>query len=206
MKNRRDAKFEATHFVFSDERRYPLPQPHLFGKVDFVEGQMDDTETVPRVPDDGSFAAVEDGQLEGSVHQLSLGDVENEFLVELRVRRSPLDLRVELASSVRQEADPTVGIDRRTSSGGQRWRIQVLGADYANGQQRQFDLVDDGKIDGAAVLLLNAAKLLLLADQRLKKINNEWLKKAHTTLRQTDTHTSRAVYHPLSINRAIDHS
>lgn len=192
VKNCRDPKFKTTHFVFSDERRYPLPQPDLFGEVDFVEGQMDDSETVPRVPDDdGPFAAVEDGQFEGGIGQLSLGDVENEFFVELRVRRSPFDLRVELASSVRQETDPTVGIDRRTASGQRRGRIQILRADYADGQQRQFGLVADGKIDGAAVLLLNAAKLLLLADQRLKKLNNEWQKSTQHSDRQTDVHSLR---------------
>lgn len=165
VKNLRDAKFETTHFVFSDERRYALPQPDPFGKVDFVEGQMDHPETVPRVP----FAAVEDGQFEGSVSQLSLGDVENEFFVEFRVGRPPLDLCMELASSVRQETYPAVGIDGRTS--GSR-RIQVLRSDHAHGQQRKFGLVADGKIDGSTILLLDAAKLLL-TDQRLKKITNE---------------------------------
>lgn len=124
---------------------------------------MDDPETVALVPS-GPFAGVEDRQLQGSVGQRRLDDVEHELLVELGIRRPAPDLRVELALPVRKETDPAVGIDGRTS--GTRRNQQVLRTDDADGQKRQVRLVAEREIDGAAVLLLDAAKLLL-AYQRL---------------------------------------
>lgn len=117
----------------------------------------------------GELVVVEHEDLQSLRGEVSHWNVEDELLLKLRVHGLLMDATLELALPVRKQTQSAEGIGGSTEV----TCYEVTCLDETDGQQRLFQVVGKGEVDGAEVFLLDTGKVEALQAITVLRIDQQ---------------------------------